>query len=197
MADASLFTDCKTSKTYPVAMEKDNISLERAYGEVVEISGENILVTLTGHFEKRKHFDSDTEKEFLIVDKFDKIWPDIGCIDNLGIANLKNTFWSLRELNGIYRTEFESKKDIHFVIDLENNLKGFSGCNNYFGSTTIKNDSIKFVQITSTLISCKNYGLETDFLKMMKKVNYFKIYGEFLYFYENDNLISKFESVYF
>ena len=75
LADAGIFTDCETNKNYPVSFEGDNVSLERAYLEVVENPGEKIIVTLTGHFENRPKMEGDGEREFLIVDKFEKIWP--------------------------------------------------------------------------------------------------------------------------
>ena len=197
MADAGIFTDCETNIKYPVAMESDNISLESAYLGVVENSGEKILVTLTGHFESRPKIEGEGEREFLIVDKFEKIWPYIDCVKNLGTANLRNTFWSLRELNGKQVKGYNVKKEIHFLIKQDNSIKGFSGCNNFFGSSVIRYDTLQFSQIGSTLMMCENMELEREYFQILEKANRYKIYGEFLFLYKEGKLLAKFESVYF
>lgn len=197
MADAGLFKDCETNKKYPVAMEADNISLERAYLEIVENPGEKILVTLTGHFESRPKVEGDGEREFLIVDKFDKIWPHIDCMQNLGTASLKNTFWSLRELNGNSIKDYKLKREIHFLIKQDNSIKGFSGCNNFFGNSVTSMDTLQFSKIGSTLMMCDYIKLETELFQIFEKTNRYKIYGEYLYLYTDQVLLAKFESVYF
>ncbi len=197
MADAAMFKDCKTNKKYPVAFEADNASLEKAYLDVVENAGEEIIVTLTGHFESRPKFDGEEKIDFLIVDKFNKIWPHINCITNLGTAKLKNIFWSLRELNGKLTRAYKTKRDIHLLIQNDNSIKGFSGCNNFFGNSSIKNDSLQFSKIGSTMMMCEKIDIEREFIKTLEKTNRYKIYGEYLYLYDGSKLIAQFESVYF
>lgn len=196
MADAGIFTDCETNKKHPIAFEGDNISLERAYLEVVENPGEKIIVTLTGHFESRPKMECEGDREFLIVDKFENIWPHIDCSGNLGTANLKNTFWSLRELNGKSTKEYKVEREIHLLIKHDNSIKGFSGCNNYFGNSSTSDDTLKFSQLGSTLMMCPNMELERDYFQALEKTNKLKIYGEYLYLYNEETLLAIFESVY-
>ena len=197
MADAGIFIDCKTDKKYPVVMEADNISLESAYLKIVENPGEKIIVTITGHFETRPKIEGTGEREFLIVEKFDNIWPHIDCVRNLGTANLKNTFWDLRELNGKSTLGYKFEKEIHLLIKQDKSIKGFSGCNNYFGSSSASDDSLKFSQIGSTLMMCENIEIEREYFQTLEKVNMYRIYGEYLYLYEGNKLLAIFESVYF
>ncbi len=197
MADAGIFIDCKTNKKYPVAMEADNISLERTYLKIVDNPGERIIVTLAGHFESRPKMEGEGEREFLIVDKFENIWPHIDCVRNLGTANLKNTFWSLRELNGKSTIEYKVEKEIHLLIKFDKSIKGFSGCNNYFGNSSSSNDTLQFSQIGSTLMMCDNMEIEKEYFQTLDKTNMYKIYGEYLYLYDGNKLLAKYESVYF
>ena len=197
MADAAIFTDCETNKKDPVAFEGDNISLEQAYLEIIKNPGEKIIVTLSGHFENRSKMEGDGKREFLIVDKFDRIWPNIDCIRNLGTANLKNTYWRLKELNGKYTKDIKIKKEFNFLIKLDNSIKGFSGCNNFFGNSVTSNDTLRFNKIVSTLMMCKNMELEREYLQIFEKTNRYKIYGEYLYLYDKNKVIAKFESVLF
>ncbi len=197
MADAAIFVDCTTNKKYPVAFEADNAALEKAYMKVRKNSGENIIVTLAGHFSLRDKMDGKGKEENLIVTKFDKIWPRIDCVRNLGTAKLKNTFWNLIELNGESIKNYKLKKNIHLLIQNDNSIKGFSGCNNFFGNSFSSNDTLKFSQIGSTLMMCANSNVEQKFNKVLEKTNMYEIYGEFLYLYNKEKLLAVFESVYF
>jgi copper homeostasis protein (lipoprotein) len=53
MADAGRFQDCASGRSYPVAMEADNATLERAYSSARPEPGAPLLVTLVGRFEQR------------------------------------------------------------------------------------------------------------------------------------------------
>jgi heat shock protein HslJ len=115
----------------------------------------------------------------------------------LGTAKLKNTFWNLIELNGESIKNYKLKKNIHLLIQNDNSIKGFSGCNNFFGNSFSSNDTLKFSQIGSTLMMCANSNVEQKFNKVLEKTNMYEIYGEFLYLYNKEKLLAVFESVYF
>ncbi|MCF6271517.1 MAG: META domain-containing protein [Melioribacteraceae bacterium] len=198
MADAAIFIDCKTDKKYPVAFEGENIELESAYLEVQKNPGEQILVTLSGHFEMRPRMEGGGEREFLIIDKFDRIWPHINCVRNLGTANLQNTFWSLYEVANISISTLGFEKHPNFIIKQDNEVKGFGGCNNFFGSSTSNSDSLNFSNLGVTRKMCeKHIDVESKFIDALEKTNKYKIYGEFLYLYNNEELLAILESVYF
>ena len=44
---------------------------------------------------------------------------------------------------------------------------------------------------------CENMELESEFFNVLEKTKRYKIYGEYLYLYDENKLIAKFESVYF
>jgi copper homeostasis protein (lipoprotein) len=198
MADAGIFVDCKTQKKHHVAMESDNISLEKAYLNIAEEPGEKILVTLNGNIEKRPKIEGEGERTFLIVSRFDKIWPNIDCSRNLGTATLKNTFWALRYLDGKSISDYKVEKDINFLMQLDNSIKGFSGCNNFFANYTVFNDTLKFTKVGTTRKLCDgNMEIEQKLLGIFENIITYKIFGEYLYLYNRNELVAKFESVYF
>ncbi len=65
MADAAVFTDCATGKSYPVAFEADNLQLERTYLSLVEQAGEKMMVELHAEFAMRPAMEGE-DKEHLI-----------------------------------------------------------------------------------------------------------------------------------
>jgi copper homeostasis protein (lipoprotein) len=92
LADAGLFTDCRTGARYPVAMEKDNAALERAYAAARTTPGAPVLVVLEGRFERRPRMEGDGTQETLIVEKFIETRPGGTCNAAVPAAALEGTY---------------------------------------------------------------------------------------------------------
>lgn len=77
----------------------------------------------------------------------------------------------------------------------ESSLKvtGFAGCNSYFGSYALENNTIKFGQISSSKKFCRTdvMQLENHFIKALNMVNSFVIEDGNISFYDKDNLLIK------
>jgi len=79
MADAGIFKECRTGKSWPVAMEADNSGLEGAYMDQNSEPGEDLFVTFTGRLELRFPMEGNTKRIFVIVDSFGEIHPARSC----------------------------------------------------------------------------------------------------------------------
>lgn len=79
LADASLFTDCQSGRSYPVALEGDNVALERAYLAVPHAPGEELLVTLEGRIVERPPMEGPGTVATLLPARFLAITPGAGC----------------------------------------------------------------------------------------------------------------------
>jgi len=199
MADAPLFVECFTQMKFPVAMEKDYISLEREYLSNTEEPGKPLLATLTGSLIPRPRMEGKGEILTLVVEKFDKVWQKRDCKSTLSTANLKNTYWRLVEIDGKKIKVPSNVRELHFVLRSDGKtVKGFSGCNNFMGSYKVDGNKIEFGPMAGTRKFCKEtMDVENAFMKVFKETNNYKIFGEQLALYHNDKLIAKFESVYF
>ncbi|CNH48967.1 envelope stress response activation lipoprotein NlpE [Yersinia pekkanenii] len=62
-ADAAVFTDCATGKTFPV---ENNIALEKGYLSTRKNAGEPVFLTLNGHFDVRPSMDEGQSDKTLI-----------------------------------------------------------------------------------------------------------------------------------
>ncbi|QHB33673.1 envelope stress response activation lipoprotein NlpE [Yersinia canariae] len=62
-ADAAVFTDCATGKTFPV---ENNISLEKGYLKARKNVGEPVFLTLNGHFDIRPSMEEGQSDKTLI-----------------------------------------------------------------------------------------------------------------------------------
>lgn len=79
MADAALFVECRTGRRLAVAFEGDNIALERAYLEVRNTAGEELLTTVEGRIAQRPAMEGVQTIPTLIVDHFIGIRPGDTC----------------------------------------------------------------------------------------------------------------------
>ena len=87
MADAAIFKECVTGKSYPVAFEEDSISLERAYLKAKRVAGEPLKVHLDAEIVYREGVDNQGLLETLIVKRFIKITPKESCKNSLKKKN--------------------------------------------------------------------------------------------------------------
>jgi copper homeostasis protein (lipoprotein) len=79
MADAALFTDCRSGRSFPVALEGDNRALEQAYLMVRKNPGEALLVTLEGRIVQRMPMEGPRPVPTLLPEKFLGISPEEKC----------------------------------------------------------------------------------------------------------------------
>lgn len=68
-----------------------------------------------------------------------------------------------------------------------NQVSGFSGCNQYFGSFENKNNTLKINSIGSTKKYCPEIKNESNFLSLLQQTTSYKIEHSKLYLYK-DNL---------
>jgi copper homeostasis protein (lipoprotein) len=82
MADAAVFEDCVSGRRYPVAMEADYISVERAYLEGRSEPGAPLLVLIRARVEQRPPMEGDGEIDTVVVEGFEAAFPGDGCDRN-------------------------------------------------------------------------------------------------------------------
>ena len=79
MADAALFTDCRTGRSYPIAMEGDYARMERAYLGASGEPGGPLYVTFEGFIAPRPKMEGDGLEPAVVVERFLNVWPGRKC----------------------------------------------------------------------------------------------------------------------
>ena len=97
-ADAGRFTECLSRMNLPVAQERDNAALERAYGEARRQPGEELLVTLDGQIALRPKMEGEGLELALVPHRFIGVWPGETCGARFDTAPLENSYWKLTRL---------------------------------------------------------------------------------------------------
>ena len=79
MADAGMFVECITGLRLPVAMEADNVALERAYSAARTSPGEPVLVSLEGRIAMRPRMEGAGQEQALVPLHVIRAWPGRNC----------------------------------------------------------------------------------------------------------------------
>jgi heat shock protein HslJ len=110
-------------------------------------------------------------------------------------SSLTNTRWKLTAV-GMPSTLPPLAKDVFLQMDT-GRLKGFAGCNNYFGAYTTHQSSITFTGIGSTKMFCQE-GMVTEnkLFQALNNTTHYRITGTKLELLKNDEVLATFEALY-
>ncbi len=209
MADAGLFLECHRQQRFPVATEADNAALERAYLKHRYLPGKPLLVEVAGHLEPHQKMEGEGTEQNLIVDRFINIHEQETCAGKVPPSPLKNTYWKLVELEGRHLSDNPlwlegqqhggyRERELHFIIKAGNNtLKGFGGCNYFFGPVIANDVNISLSPFYSTRKTCPNFKIEQNYVDIIRKAEHYKIKGESLELFSQGQSIAKFIAIYF
>ena len=197
MADAALFRDCRSGKSFPVATEGAYIELERAYLNSGIEAGKEVMVQLRGRYLERPAMEGNRNEVKLIVDKLDKIEPQNTCAPTEH-AELQDTYWKLLELDGKPVVTPEGMREAHVVLATDgSSARGHAGCNNFFGTFQVAEDKLTFSALGSTMMACPE-GMDTEqaFLQALGETTRYQISGQFLTLFADDRPLARLEAVY-
>ena len=195
LADAAIFTECESGKRLPVAMEKDYLAAERAYLAARQAPGAPLLMTLEGHWAERPKMEGPGSREFLVIEKFARAWPNENCTPRG--ADLAGTHWKLVFVEGATLVGLPGQREPHMVLQaVQGRVQGFAGCNGFFGGYQIKDGGIRFSEMGATMMACPR-GMDTEgaFLKALAAADRHEIVGEQLLLYQGDRMVARFEAV--
>ena len=195
LADAPLFTDCRTGQSYPVAMEDGYVGLERAYLAARARPGEPMLATLRGRFLSRPAVDRRSPAETLVVETFTDLQPATDC----GLAAevpLTGTRWSLVSLDGSPISVKSERRIPHLQINAATrSVGGYSGCNPFSGNYTQTGDALGFGTLSGTLRACPDEdAMEQGLFDALKRTDRFRIRGRTLELYQGGALLARFRA---
>jgi len=207
MADAPLFMDCRTGKSFPVAMAGPYIELERAYLDSGIMAGDPLRVLLRGRSLEQPAIEGNHNEITLIVDEFDKVLDEVECTPSVH-AELLDTFWKLVAIDGSRVTLPADSRQIHMVLASDDSrVTGFAGCNSFFGKFQLDREpgeeqslapfSLTFSSLGTTRKVCPAV-METEqrLLKALNEVDQAQISGVFLELSSNKQVRLRLESVY-
>jgi heat shock protein HslJ len=103
--------------------------------------------------------------------------------------------WKLVELNGV--RVGESSAAYLQLDEGQRRLAGNAGCNRMFGTAKVESSRVVFSNIATTRMACRDRltrRLESDFIRMLQRVDRFERRGNLLDFYIRRRLVMRFEA---
>ena len=186
MADAGMFQECLTGWRLPVAQEADNAKLEAAYSRARREPGEAVLVTLEGSLASRPCMEGPGMQRVLVPERFVNMWPGETCGPRQLGAMLENTDWELTRLGSRPAEKGAGGREVSMTLVGEGRrVQGFGGCNRFAGGYELDGKRLKFKQMASTMMACKE-GMEQEaaFHKALESTASWEIRGEHLEFFD-------------
>jgi copper homeostasis protein (lipoprotein) len=154
-ADAALFEECLSGRRLVVAMEADNIALERAYLENRSQPGEKVLVSLQGRLAERPAMEGDSLELTVVPERYIGIWPGENCGPRGSISEVEDTYLKLTRLGSQRVPVVEGEREPHIVLhSQENRIAGTGGCNQFSGGYEIDGQKISFGPMATTMMAC-------------------------------------------
>ena len=203
-ADAALFKECMTGKYYAVAFEADNLALEEAYMKEKNSSGQFLKVELEGKIVKRPKMEGTGEEATLVVERFIRLEGKKDCDEHHANVPITNNYWKVLTLYGKKVEVQKNEKEAHILLKQGLNgvgeLKIVTGCNVLNGNYEIEDINIKITvkPCENSEKNCPDAEMEKNFLTALKNTVYWKVEGEELSFFdENDNTLATFKAIFF
>jgi heat shock protein HslJ len=108
---------------------------------------------------------------------------------------ITETYWLLYSIKNeeIQATEGTATSFIRFNTNNQN-VKGFAGCNRFTGEYELKGSALKISKLAATRMMCPHMELENYVLKALENVSSYKIAGNVLTLYQDDNAVATFRA---
>lgn len=169
------FSECISGTVFTVTEEADSKKLERAYLNTPHGPDEALLTSIHGRLTMQPD-------EALVVEHFTRLYPGRDCSGEVVTASLTGTSWQLLEVEGTPVTlDEDMKKPFFFLEKKGNQVKGFGGCNRFFGTYLMKGDVFVFNKIASTRMACrKGSSVEEALFTVLDSTETFRIEDDIL-----------------
>lgn len=116
--------------------------------------------------------------------------------DGTANSTLTNTRWKLTSLSSLSNGLPKLSKDVFLQLDT-GRIKGFAGCNSYFGGYTTQASTLTFTGVGSTKMFCQD-GMETEnkLFQALNTTDHYRITGTKLELLKGQDLLATFEALY-
>src|SRR5699024_5561043 len=117
-------------------------------------------------------------------------------------GEITEKYWKMTTLKGEEVKMAENQeKEIHFILKTDKNrVNGFSGCNSFHGTFTLKDeDAIEFSQMAGTMKACPHVDIEEyEVLQVFEKATQYTQQDDELVLNDKEGgQLAEFEAVYF
>jgi copper homeostasis protein (lipoprotein) len=154
-ADAATIVHCATGRTYPVAMEGDYLTLERAYLRDQPGPAEPLFVTLEATIETRDQMEGPPRLT-VVPDTFGTTFPGEDCSLGNRRLGLADAVWTITALGDMDLARPAKAREAFLSVDAGAQAFFASvGCNTLRGRFEASGDTLRIAgPVASTMMAC-------------------------------------------
>ena len=146
LADAAMFEECLTGRAYPVAMEGDYLTLERAYLAMPDrVPGAAVMASFDGDVTQRPPMEGSGTEPTIVVRRFVGLWPDQNCERAMSHASLAPQYWRIVSLQGEVLSRIEGTREAHLILrGTAGGYRANAGCQQLDGQYRVAGTGLEF-----------------------------------------------------
>ncbi len=89
-----------------------------------------------------------------------------------------NQRWVLVEMKGVPVQQSESRRDAFITFEADTKkFSGNGGCNQFSGNYVLESNTIQFLQLTRTELSCSDIEFENVFVSTLSNIDRYEVRG--------------------
>lgn len=179
--DRAVIEECSSGNSFPVARAGEYQKAVKDYLNVPHSSGEPVLISLDGSLNVGISDEGEPQEEF-IIQHVKNFYPNQDCEGKPIRASLTGTLWRLSEIDGTSLESFAIGVTPYLILEADNSMRGFSGCNNITGNYLARGDLLLLERDIIVRFACfKGLELENMFIQVLDESESFEIKGDLLH----------------
>lgn len=173
--NSHVLQECSSGLYFPVDPSGKFTELDRAYRNTPHEKNRALLVSFQGKLLPTRKGTQQRDKDIMVVTGFNRLYPDQDCNGNIVRNNLFGIYWTAFEIDG--KKVGKQIKAPFFELDAKGNkVKGYAGCNRFFGTFLFKGDVFIFNKLASTRMACPDsVSMESVFFAALDKTESYRI----------------------
>lgn len=168
---AGSFTECSTGLTFPVSPVKDYPVLLQNYMNTPHERDQpllsSVLVKIVG---------AEKGQSELVIEHFNRIYPDTNCEGSKNRTSLTGTFWRLQDVDDLSATKPADEKQPYILLNSDRTFRAYGSCNEMSGSYLVKGDLFLINRKPEIRLACPTgLGVENKLITAFEKTKSFRI----------------------
>lgn len=190
--------ECSSGLDFPVDPSGQFTELDRAYRTTPHENNEPLLVSFQGKLLPTRTGRQQRDKDIVVVTSFNRLYPDQDCAGKRVRNNIFGIHWTAAEIAGKPVTVDQQHKAPFFLLEAKGSrVKGFAGCNRFFGTFLFKGQVFIFNKLAATRMACRqNVSVENAFFTALDRTESYRLEnGRLILLDKNDDVTMQLRAV--
>jgi copper homeostasis protein (lipoprotein) len=187
--DRAVLEECSSGKSFPVARTGEYLKAVKEYMSVPHSFGEPVLISFDGSLSVGIS-EAGEPQEVFSIQRVKTLYPNQDCEGKPLRASLTGTLWRLSEIDGRTLDSFDIGKPPYLILESDNSMRCFSGCNNITGTYLARGELLLFERDILARFACfKGLELENLVIQALEQSESFDIREDMLHVKDQNGIV--------